>query len=286
MNSWIEISVELDPRYLEEVSGFLYRLGCSGIHEQDDAFKVYFDKNGWNSDKLLLIADFLKRINPAFSMYNLHYSDVENQDWTEKWKENFKPLRISGELIVLPEWETWPPKENERTLIINPKMAFGTGHHETSKLILRLLPKYLISGQAVLDAGTGSGILAIYAAMLGAARVVAFDNDPIAVENARENFALNDVQDKIVVFEGELAQVKDENFPLILANINRNVLLQLAQDFYSCATKQGLLILSGLLQEDFELINETYTKKGWRLIDQKQDGEWLALIFEKSNISV
>lgn len=282
MSSWIEIKVELDPQYLEEVSGFLYRTGCSGIYELDDGFKVYFANEDWSSDKLLLIADFLKRIKPAFSMDEMHFSDVENQDWNEKWKENFKPLRVSDNLIVLPDWEEIPAGEGEVQLIINPRMAFGTGHHETTKLILQLLPSHLVPGQNVLDAGTGSGILAIYAALLGAARVVAFDNDPVAVENARENFVLNGVQDKIEIFTAEAGPQGGDKFPLILANINRNVLLQLAQNFYSCASGSGKLILSGLLQEDFKQVNERYSKIGWRLIKEKREGEWLALVFEKS----
>ena len=144
----------------------------------------------------------------------------------------------------------------------------------------------LKEGSRVLDAGTGSGILAIYAVMSGAKRVTAFDNDPLAVENALENFKLNSVQDKIDVFCGELEQIRSEKFPLILANINRNVLLQLAKDFYSRASDAGLLILSGLLQEDFEQINNQYIKNGWRLLDQKREGEWLALVFEKDGTSV
>lgn len=286
MNSWIKLEINIEPQYLEEISGFLYRMGCSGIHEQDEGFSVYFSREDWNTDQQLLLQGFLKQVIQDFTADKIHVSSVKNQDWNEQWKENFKPLHISDSLIVLPEWESVPQRKGEQQLIVNPKMAFGTGHHESTRLVLRLVPEYLKEGSRVLDAGTGSGILAIYAVMSGAKRVTAFDNDPLAVENALENFKLNSVQDKIDVFCGELEQIRSEKFPLILANINRNVLLQLAKDFYSRASDAGLLILSGLLQEDFEQINNQYIKNGWRLLDQKREGEWLALVFEKDGTSV
>ncbi len=284
MKNWITVTINLPPEYLENISSFLFSLGCSGIQENENSFSVFFEEAVWNNEQRTLLIEYIKQDYPDFAQDSMVISDVENQDWNEKWKENFKPLRISDHLIVLPEWENYQKKAGEETIIINPKMAFGTGHHETTKLILQLLPKYLKPGINVLDAGTGSGILAIYAARLGASAVTAFDNDPVAVENADENFELNDVKGKITSFTGEISLLKGQKFSMITANINRNVLLDLAGDMHRYIVNEGCLILSGLLAVDLELIDKSYSENGWLLVEKKQDGEWLALVFERSAV--
>jgi len=282
MKNWITVTIDLPPDYLEKISSFLFSLGGSGIQENENSFSVFFEESVWNTEQQLLLLGFINQDYPDFTQEGFAVSEIENQDWNEKWKENFRPLRISDRLVVLPEWEKYQKQPGEETIIINPKMAFGTGHHETTKLILLLLSEHLNPGDSVMDAGTGSGILAVYAVKLGAGAVTAFDNDPVAVENADENIALNGAADKIKSFTGLITDLRGQKFSLITANINRNVLLDLAGDLHNYTTESGCLILSGLLEADFDQIESAYSENGWILTDKKQDGEWLALVLRRS----
>jgi len=161
-------------------------------------------------------------------------------------------------------------------------MAFGTGHHETTQLILDLMEDLIVPEMAVLDAGTGSAILAIYAALKGA-NVIAFDNDPDAIENGEENCGLNSVSSNINLFCTDLSGIKTEIYDLIIANINRNVLLDLATPFLDYSASGKLLLLSGLLESDRETILKKYNHAGWELQKGKQKGEWVALLMKNGN---
>jgi len=281
MTYWTEVRIKIAPLHLEEISAYLFVLGCSGIEERKNEILVYFETDKWTAEIRRLLRTFLAERFPQAAARHLSFTKFKEQNWSEKWKETFKSIRISKKLVVVPEWETFRPQKAEEVIIVNPKMAFGTGRHETTRLILRLLPEYVKQGRPVLDAGTGSAILAIYAARLGTAAVTAFDVDPAAIANARENIFLNKVADKIKLITGDLSAVKRGKYPLILANINRNVLLALAGKFIEYTVSGGILILSGLLESDFTRILKVYTRNGWNLKDKIHEGEWLALVFEK-----
>ena len=156
-------------------------------------------------------------------------------------------------------------------------MAFGTGHHETTQLVMVMLQKYLKNEQRVLDAGTGSGILAILAAQLGAAEITAFDNDPIAIENAKENFDLNNIKTAHSIIYGVLEDIKELEYDVIVANIDRNVLLQLPEKLVGYIRPGGILILSGLLSRDEDKILNAYEEFDWRPVEKNQRGAWIVL---------
>ncbi|HHJ52613.1 MAG TPA: 50S ribosomal protein L11 methyltransferase, partial [Caldithrix abyssi] len=202
---------------------------------------------------------------------------LEEQDWNRAWKAYFKPERVTRRLVVCPPWEKYRPAKNERVLIINPKMAFGTGHHETTKLLLMFLEEFNPRGKTVLDIGTGSGILSIYAVMLGATDALGVDVEPAAVENAHENAELNGVSQRTDFLVGELNRVPARRYPLILANINRRVLENLAAPLKDYIEPQGVLLLSGLLVKDLPVIERHYQQQGWRVVSRKRLGEWQAL---------
>ena len=162
-------------------------------------------------------------------------------------------------------------------MTIIPKMAFGTGHHETTRLILAQLEQTVERGMSVLDAGTGTAILAIYTALKGAKNILAFDTDPVAVENARENVLLNKVDDKIDLKCCTLQEIDPVPFDLIVANINRDVLLELAYAFVDYARTGTFLILSGLLVTDRDIVLKKYKEAGWQEQGSQQQGEWLSL---------
>jgi len=276
---WIEIKIKLKPNSLETISSYLFALGCEGIQEGEQDFKVYFSEEVWSPDSYALLQSICTSVDKSAE---LDLSELEAENWNEKWKENFKPLHLTDTCVIVPDWEKDYKAKEEYKIIISPKMAFGTGHHETTQLILMLLPKYLKEGMRVLDAGTGSAILAIHAAQLNAKHVLAFDNDPVAIENARENIALNGFDSNIEAVVSSLHQIKAKNFDLILANINRNVLLDLAEAFTAFTVNNGLLVLSGLLQTDFEQVHNTYQNAGWILLEKRPRTEWLALVYQKN----
>ena len=277
---WIEIKITMPTEHLETISSYLFALGSSGLLEGKEDFTVYFPQENWIPESYVLLRSFCETLYPEvqFSL-----SEVEAENWNENWKKNFHPFHLTENCVIVPDWEKEYDAAGAYKIIISPKMAFGTGHHETTRLILLLLPDFVNEGTKVLDAGTGSAILSIYAAQLGAAQITAFDPDPDAVENALENIQLNNLESRISARIAVLDQIEEKDFDLILANINRNVLLQLAEPFTTYLRPGGTLILSGLLEQDFEKVNQTYSAAGWNLQRKEQLGEWLALVYKRND---
>lgn len=279
-SNWIEIKIKSNSVQLEILSAFLFALGSCGVYEGEDDLIVYFKKEEWNNEKYILLLDYLKNIFTNFQDSDLEISEIPDQDWNESWKENFKTFHVTENLVISPDWEKYQPQSNEKVIIISPKMAFGTGHHETTQLVLIMMEKYVKSKMSLLDVGSGSGILAIYAVQLNAEPILAFDNDPVAIENLIENIILNKVSDRINYFTGELKDSNRKKYDIILANINRNVLLESASQFSDHINPAGKLILSGLLIGDEDIIISAYQREKWNVIEKIQRGEWLALVLE------
>jgi ribosomal protein L11 methyltransferase len=157
-------------------------------------------------------------------------------------------------------------------------MSFGTGEHQTTKLILRLLEKFVKPGMKVLDVGSGTGILAIASVKLGASKAIAVDSDEICLENCRENSLLNNVSNSLVPLTGNIESVKEKEFDLILANIQRNVLIEIADEIKSKIKSKGIVILSGLLEEDREAIQKKYHSLGFKTQQVEKLDEWIAVV--------
>jgi len=276
--NWIDIKVENSPATLDEYSYLIFALNCVGITEHENHYNVCFDPDIWTDEKKSAFVEILK--SKGIPKSKISFNIIPHENWNENWKENFKIFSVGKSIVVQPDWEKYQPKDNECLLTIAPKMAFGTGHHETTQLILRLMEGKIKKGMSVIDAGTGSGILAIYASLNGADPIIAFDNDPEAIENANENCGLNNVKN-IDVRCCVLNDIKPSPTDLIIANINRNILLDLAPSFADYAHNETSLILSGLLDIDRPEIEETYLKNGWKLQESKQMGEWMALRFNR-----
>lgn len=210
---------------------------------------------------------------------------VEEEDWATAWKAYFKPLRVGRGLVVRPAWEAYDPEPGDVVLDLDPGMAFGTGAHATTRLCLAALERKLQRGRAVLDLGTGSGILAIAAAKLGAEAVLALDTDPIAVTAAQRNVALNGLSDKITLAQGSLDHPAVERFgpaDLIVANITAASLLDLAPGIVAALRPGGVLILSGVLAERQGEVSARFGALGCSLEDAEQDEDWCALVLRAS----
>jgi ribosomal protein L11 methyltransferase len=206
------------------------------------------------------------------------------QDWQRIWRAHFRTARVSKRLVVKPTWETYEAGEDERVIEIDPGMAFGTGLHSTTRLTIGFIDDlYPAAGrgpESVLDAGTGTGILSIACALLGAGKVLAVDRDPLAVKAAARNIRRNKVEDIVTIHPGhDLAVVKGP-FDLIAANITHNALRGLAPLFASCLAGDGILLLAGVLKGDQEeSLARCYRDLGFRFLDRRVLGEWAGLKF-------
>lgn len=206
---------------------------------------------------------------------------VNDNDWKDKWKEFFKPSKITDTLVVKPTWEEYTPAEGEKIIEIDPGMAFGTGTHETTTLCMRLLEKYLKDDQSVMDVGCGSGILAIAAALLGSKDILGVEIDPDAVRTAIENVELNGVSDVVAVKEGDLTKGVDKVVDLIVANLMAPLVIELSGAAADHLVDKGIYISSGILIEKRDQVAEAVKAAGFEIVEILEEGEWCAIAAQK-----
>ncbi len=202
---------------------------------------------------------------------------VADQDWNEQWEQTIKAQTI-GTFFVKPTWSTEQDPAGHVLLEIDPKMAFGTGYHETTRLMLKFLPDVVKKGDRVLDAGTGTGILAIAAIKLGAASAFAFDIDEWSIKNTRENILLNGVEKQVEVIRGAAEVIPaEQKFEVVMANIQKNTILDMLPALSDAAADGASILLSGLLEKDKSVIEENAAEEGLVLKDVRLENEWIAL---------
>ncbi len=206
---------------------------------------------------------------------------VNDDDWKDKWKEFFKPSKITDTLVVKPTWEEYEPAEGEKVIEIDPGMAFGTGTHETTTLCMRLLEKYLKDEQSVMDVGCGSGILAIAAALLGSKDILGVEIDPDAVRTAIENVELNGVSDVVTVQEGDLTKDVDKVVDLIVANLMAPLVIELSGAAADHLVEKGIYISSGILIEKRDMVADAVKEAGFEILEILEEGEWCAIAAQK-----
>ena len=211
---------------------------------------------------------------------------VDDEDWKDKWKEYFKPARITDRVVVKPTWEDYSPKAGELVIEIDPGMAFGTGTHETTRLCMALMQLYLAKAcpgaRRVLDVGCGSGILSIGAALLGAEEITGVEIDPDAVEVARENAAQNGLADRISIRQGDLTEGLDLQADIIVANLMADLVMLLADSCREHLAEGGVFISSGILLEKKELVSDAIHRAGFTIETVAVDGEWCAIAARKA----
>ena len=210
---------------------------------------------------------------------------LATEDWAEAWKRHYHPLRIGERIVVAPSWEEPPLRSGDVLIKLDPGMAFGTGTHPSTQLTLRLMEKYLRPRTVVLDVGTGSGILAIAAVKMGASRVIATDIDPEAVRTAEENARLNEVRNKLTLLVDSV--VDSGRYELVLANILADVIadLLLHEGLANRVAPDGVLILSGIIQQRREVVELALRATGMTIVDSVAEGDWIAFAARKQPIS-
>jgi ribosomal protein L11 methyltransferase len=281
MKNYTVVIVKADPFEPEILSSFLWDAEPSGIEEMDNSLKLFFESS--NPEKLEIVTNILEelKIDKLISEYSVDANTFEDQNWNEEWEKGIQVIRVTDKIVIKPTFREYSAKSDEIVITIDPKMSFGTGEHQTTKLILSLLEKYVTNRIRVLDVGSGTAVLAITAIKLGAATGIAIDNDLWCLDNAKENASLNNVQEHLDVRLGEIKEIKEVDFDLVLANIQKNVLIPIAKDIAFRTKVNGVIILSGLLINDEKSIVNEYTKYNFSLVDKSIMDEWIALVFKK-----
>lgn len=209
----------------------------------------------------------------------LESEGMREEDWSESWKQYYRPIPL-GRVTVVPAWQKYTPAPGEAVIRMDPGMAFGTGTHETTRLVMRLMQDCLHGGERVLDLGCGSGILSLCAAKLGAATVDACDIDPVAVRVARENIAA-DGAPGIRCFVSDLlsgVEAPEGGYDFVLANIVADVILRLLPDLGSCMAPQGRLIASGIIGPRGDEVRAALAQWGFRILEEREENDWLAIL--------
>lgn len=230
---------------------------------------------------LSLFSEIIKKYE-ILGPISFHINEIEKQNWNAVWESNYDPIRISDKVFIRANFHQSEPGY-AMEIVINPKMSFGTGHHETTFLMTKALFELEVHKKSVLDAGTGTGILALVAQKLGAIDVKGFDIDPWSIENSMENAFLNQCKD-IVFVEGTIEGEPIKKYDILLANINRNILLAEMHEYSTRVVGGGFLLLSGFYAEDVWMIAKSALENGLICVSQTEKNRWTCLKFQKSNL--
>lgn len=309
MSKYIELTIHTTHEGSELISDLLwdYTDGGVAINDFNDVVELsrtgktwdYIDEDVLKEDKTVLVKGYvkeedfsvigeiekkiidLKSVCP-FDLGSLETNKraVDGDEWKKTWKEHFKPIHINN-VVIVPEWIEYQPKENEIKVLIGSNMAFGTGEHETTSMCVEFLQKYVKENDTVLDVGCGSGILGIVASKLGADKVILTDIDECAITATEKNMKINGVKNGTVLLKNLL----DDNTvkgQVIVCNIMAEILIAFAPFIGNNLTKNGTIILSGILADRLEKVKKAYMDNGFSFVEEKIKGEWSALVMEKN----
>lgn len=280
--SYYEFIIKITDPFRETLTQRLTDEGCLGVIEQDETITAYFpetvDIGTITNDLSLLKALFDK--SDTVQNFSFTHTLIPEQDWNESWKKGFTHLDVGERFTILPPWEK--RRESRINLIIDPGMAFGTGHHETTRSCLVLMEKYAgaCAKERFLDLGAGTGLLAIAASKLGYRHIVAADTDPLAIEATRMNAGLNQVAN-VDICEGSVVEAPGL-FDCIAANIIASVLIRLAPALALHLKPGGIAVLSGILRGQENEVIEAMAPTGLKLLEHYRDGKWVSLVFASS----
>lgn len=286
---WLEISIQADKIAHEALSAFFFDLGCPGVVLEDftdQSLKTYLPFPQDFEKVQIRIDDFLgklRKVFPELPPPKLAYKQIGPQDWSLSWRKFFQPKRVSPSLMVFPEWETVPESVQGHVIKIDPGPAFGTGQHPTTAMCLEAMEKFCFAGPwSMLDVGTGSGILAIYGAKLGAEIIEAIDTDHDAIRWAKRNIRLNRLEKLIKVSSRPLEHI-DSSFSLVVANLIMSEISKLLPVFPGLMAKGGGLILSGILRSQVPEVEREAAEAGFSVDKALYSDEWACMVLRRSS---
>ncbi len=303
MSEWTKLSVRGKTEQLDEIAAVMSMLDNGLMIEDysdvslDGVYGDLIDESILNADRdhgavsIFVPAEkpiseyvaFLRERFSALSMdVKLETEGLREEDWAEAWKQYYKPIPL-GRVTVVPAWQEYTPREGEKIIRMDPGMAFGTGTHETTRLVMRFLQDVIAGGERVLDLGCGSGILSLCASKLGASFCAAYDIDPVAVRVAEENVRA-DGADNIVCGVSDLLRSVDISggkYDFVVANIVADVIIRLLPDVGDYMTEDGRMIVSGIICPRAEEVRAAIAENGFSVVEERQENDWLAILIEK-----
>jgi ribosomal protein L11 methyltransferase len=300
---WLKVEIYAAAELMDALGNFLTETGAQGVYQEtldprllvdfpetpaQETIKAFFPQDLRSQKRIVSLQkylDSLADIFPDLAKPALKTETISDPDWGEQWKKYFKPLRVCKNIIVKPTWERYTPASGDIVIEIDPGMAFGTGQHASTAMCLEALEDIIIkdpvSNWKVLDVGSGTGILGITAAKLGAKDVLCVDNDEKAVEIARENASINQVADRLQIINCDAAAVTEPR-NLIIANLTTSLLVKLRRHFTSLLTPGGYMILSGIIEQDIKIIEEQYLAAPLILNKMIREKEWVCYVVRKA----
>ena len=303
--NWIKLTVKGKNSELEDISSIMSMLDNGLMIEDYSDFSLsgmygeLVDEQILTADKSAVkvsiflspdrsLAEYRSFLNERFGAIGISpeisVEGINEEDWAESWKKYYKPVPL-GKITIVPRWESYTAKEGEIIVKMDPGMAFGTGTHETTRLVIRQLQKYIHGGEKLLDVGTGSGILSICASKLGAALSNAYDIDPMAVEVARKNIADEGIEN-IKVGISDLLRDVDRTvgkYDICVANIVADIIVRMLPDLGELITDNAPVILSGIIAPSKDKVIECATECGYKVIDSDTENDWVALVIKKDS---
>ncbi|MCP9764892.1 50S ribosomal protein L11 methyltransferase [Lacihabitans soyangensis] len=271
---YFELSLSVEPDFSEILMAELAEIGFDSFVETDEGLQAYVLESEFQErDLKQLMETYAEKTPMSYSL-----KKIEKQNWNEEWESNFSPIEVLDKVYIRATFHEPAGEQYEHEIVITPKMSFGTGHHETTSQVMALQLEIDHKDKSVLDVGTGTGILAILAAKLGATKIHAFDIDEWSVENTQENIQLNHT-DLVTISLGTIDSQKAEVYDIVLANINRNILLEEIPKYATFTS--DYLLLSGFYEHDIADIQAKAEANGLKKIKHISKNNWAAVVFRK-----
>jgi ribosomal protein L11 methyltransferase len=271
---YIELTLQIDADFVEILMAELGELGFESFVETEDGLEAYIQEETFDD---IAVKQMIENY-AARTAISYQFKKIARQNWNAEWEKNFQPIQIGEQIYVRADFHESKP-DFLYEIIITPKMSFGTGHHETTSMVMEHQLSIDHTNKKVLDVGTGTGILAVLASKLGAVQIRAFDIDEWSVENTRENVQLNDVSN-VSVRQGTIEDEPKDIYDIVLANINRNILLSQIPAYVTFLKKGGALLVSGFYEKDIADIQTVAESVGLKKIAQLSKNNWAAIVFK------
>ena len=264
----VDIKIEKSEVFSDIVVARLNEIEFETFLENDNGVRCYIQATLFDKKKLDIELDKIKQ----YTKLNFNINHVAQKNWNEEWEKNFKPVQINSHCLIRSEFHNNSGNFKDE-IIITPKMSFGTGHHETTFLMINELYNLDLNDKSILDMGSGTGILSIIASKNGARQVVGIDIDEWAFQNSIDNAKLNNTEN-ISFLHGDINLIENQDFDIILANINRNIIEKDIEGYYNLLIDKGDLLISGFLEEDVDFIINLSINNRFNVINKKNKGQW------------
>ena len=272
MANYTKLSIHATEEQGEILAAYLAEFPFDSFDYAEGLFNAYIPQSEFEE-----YHDAVEEMLHNEGILDYYFESIEAQNWNALWESNFEEVEVKGKVLIRAPFHEARPHYKGLEVIIQPKMSFGTGHHATTRLMVEMLLGSELEGKRVLDMGSGTGVLAIVAAKLGAESVLAVEIDDMSEESVRENIVLNGVEEKIESVCGDASAIEGEKFDIVLANINRNVLLADMKAYAATLSYGGELVMSGFLEEDIPLLLKKAKTLGMKLVGELAHEEWRAI---------